>query len=127
MSDMYLRPEHCPAHEPLQQAVIEARDASRDVLIEVKKLKALLFVDENTGRIGLLPQMDTIRFKVDDHLADHMKKKDFALSAWLQIVLLVLAPIISYISGFVAGERSQRQPAEQKPRVVNTQPTVTNP
>ena len=114
MSDLIpCRPEDCPSH----QAVIDAlrrsfeatshqagitADLKADIAalhLDVKAVKALLLVNQDTGRIGVLPRLDRLEVQFDDHVSEAAKSRDFKLSATMQLVMLILAPVVSTIIG----------------------------
>jgi len=113
MSDLIpcQRPEDCPSHQAVLDALRRSFDATShqagitadlktDIAalhVDVKAVKALLLVNQDTGRIGVLPRLDRLEIQFDDHLAETTKNRDFKLSATMQLVLLILAPVVSAI------------------------------
>lgn len=110
-----LRPEECPAHQPVLDALHRCADAIaseaktvaaleapiKELHSDVKSVKALLMVDEGTGKMGVLPRLDLLEREFAAHVADSTKSKDFKLSATLQLVMLILAPVVSTIIGVI--------------------------
>lgn len=108
-----LRPEECPAHQPVLDALRRSADAithgagiasdlkgSIEALHgDVRAVKSLLMVDQTTGKLGVLPRLDRLETQFDDHIKETARIKDFRLSATLQLVMLILAPIVSMIVG----------------------------
>jgi hypothetical protein len=116
MSDQLLipcRPEDCPSHQAVLDALRRSFEATShqagvtadlktDIAAlhtDVRSVKALLLVNQDTGKAGVLPRLERLEMQFDDHVSEATKRRDFRLSATLQLVLLILAPVVSTIIG----------------------------